>query len=211
MKNYKLLVFDWDGTLVNSSGLIVESIQKCATELGCAIPNTTEINKQIGLSLLVFHQQLFPTVDYTVFTEAFHKHYNEEKLATHFFAGALETLAHLKDLGFTLAIATNKPRRKLELALELANIKHLFAATRTPDDGFPKPHPEMMLTLLDELVFEPKDTLMIGDTTFDMEFAQNAGVDALAACYGHHEKERLAEFNPISFVDDIRDLREILK
>ena len=109
-----------------------------------------------------------------------------------------------------MAIATNKSRARLEIALDMAKIKNLFATTRSPEDGFPKPHPDMLITLLDELMYDPKDTLMIGDTIFDMQFAQNAKVDALAVCYGHHKKEQLAAFNPVGFIEDIQDLKEIL-
>jgi phosphoglycolate phosphatase len=210
MKNYSLLVFDWDGTLVDSSGLVIESTQKVASDLGYAIPDAAKIGKHLGLGLEQIQQQLFPEANYAVFYEVFHRYCNEEKLATYFFPGAIETLTHLKEHGFTLAIATNKPRARLEIALNMAKIKNLFSATRSPDDGFPKPHPDMLITLLDELMYEPKDALMIGDTIFDMQFAQNAKVDVLAVCYGHHKKEQLAAFNPVGFVEDIQDLKEIL-
>jgi len=210
MKNYSLLVFDWDGTLVDSSGLVVESAQKAALDLGYAIPEEAEIRKYFGLSLETIQQQLFPEANYRIFYEVFHRYCNEEKLAAYFFTGAIETLTYLKEQGFTLAIATNKPRARLEMALNMAKINHLFVATRSPDDYFPKPHPDMLTTLLDELMYEPKDALMIGDTTFDMQFAQNAKVDALAVCYGHHKKEQLAAFNPVGFVEDIEDLKNIL-
>lgn len=211
MKNYNLLVFDWDGTLVDSAGLVVESVQKAALEFGCIVPEASEISKYIGLNLEVIQQQLFPTVSYAAFCKVFHSYYNEEKLASYFFSGTIETLTHLKEQGFVLAIATNKPQAQLEIAMNRANIKNLFAATRSPDDYFPKPHPDMLITLLNELMYEPKDTLMIGDTTFDMQFAQSAKVDALAVCYGHHKKEQLASFNPVGFVEDIKDLKKILK
>jgi phosphoglycolate phosphatase len=210
MKNYSLLVFDWDGTLVNSNDLIVEAVQKTALDLGHAVPAEVEIRKHIGLILETIQQQLFPKINYDVFCEVFHRYFNEEKLAAHFFTGTIETLTYLKEQGFTLAIATNRPRARLEMALNMANIKNLFAAARSPDDYFPKPHPDMLTTLLDELRHKPKDALMIGDTTFDMQFAQNAKVDALAVCYGHHKKEQLAAFNPVGFLEDVRDLKNIL-
>ncbi|MEI8054458.1 MAG: HAD-IA family hydrolase [bacterium] len=210
MKNYNLLVFDWDGTLVDSSGLVVKSTQKAAMDLGYAIPEAEEVRKHFGLSLEAIHQQLFPEANYSVFSEAFHHHCNEEEPSDYFFAGAIETLTHLKECGFTLAVATNKQRSRLEIELNMVKIKNLFSATRSPDDCFPKPHPDMLTTLLDELMCEPKDALMIGDTTFDMQFAQNAKVDALAVCYGHHKKEQLAVFNPVGFIENIRDLKSIL-
>jgi phosphoglycolate phosphatase len=211
MKNYKLLVFDWDGTLVDSKGLVVESLQKAAEDLDSVVPTTAEIDKYFGLSLGTIHQELFPNTSYETFVKAFHSHFTEEALSTYFFPGAIKTLNHLKDKGFTLAIATNKPRTKLKLALDMAKIKNLFATTRSPEDGLPKPNPNMLITLLDELMYEPKDALMIGDTIYDMEFAQSAKVDALAACYGHHSKEQLAAFNPVGFIEDIKDLKKILK
>lgn len=208
MKKYDLLVFDWDGTLVDSGKLVVKSAFQCAADFGCTLPK--QIHQYFGLDLLTIHRQLFSPVKYSDFYERFHQYCNEEKLAAYFFTGALATLRYLKAQGFTLAIATNKPRAKLELALQMADIKDIFAATRCPDDGMPKPHPDMLLSLLDELQYNPKDVLMIGDTTFDMEFAQNAKVDALAVCYGHHKKEQLAPFAPIGFLDDIQELQTIL-
>lgn len=210
MKNYPLLVFDWDGTLVNSEGLAIESLQKVADELGYPALSEIVIRQHLGLSLEVLRERLFPEETHATFSATAHKHFSEEKLATYFFAGAIETLTHLKGVGFTLAIATNKPRAKLEMALAMANIEDLFAAIRCPEDGAPKPHPHMLLTILDELGHNPQNALMIGDTIFDMHFASNAKVDALAACYGCHKKEQLAAFNPVGFIEDIQELAEFL-
>jgi phosphoglycolate phosphatase len=210
MKNYNLLVFDWDGTLADSAGLFVELMQKAAADLGYTIPSVAEINKVFGLNLELVQEQFFPTVNYKVFQDIFYKHYSEEHFTSYFFAGAIETLTDLKAKGFDLAIATNQGQAKLEAVLEKTKTKHLFTATRCPDNSFPKPHPEMLLTLLDELSYEPEDALMIGDTVFDMQFAQNAKVDALAACYGHQNKEQLAKFNPVGLLEDIRDLKKVL-
>jgi phosphoglycolate phosphatase len=207
MKKYNLLVFDWDGTIVDSVSLSLEATKKTALDLGLPMPTITEFNKYYGLSLETMQQQLFPTVDYTSFVKTFQCHFNEEKLATNFFPGAIETLNHLKEQNFTLAIATNRPHKSLQQALERAKIKHLFATTRSPDNYFPKPHPDMLITLLEELTHHPENTVMIGDTTFDMQFAQNAKVDALAVTYGHNKKEQLLEHKPIGFIDNIQDLK----
>ena len=208
MKKYNLLVFDWDGTLVDSGKLVIEAALRCAADFGCTLPD--QVQQYFGLDLLTIHRRLFAQVKYSDFYERFHQYCNEEKLADYFFPGALATLRYLKAQKFTLAIATNKPRAKLDLALQIADIKDFFAATRCPDDGMPKPHPDMLLSLLDELQYSPQEVLMIGDTTFDMEFAQNATVDALAVCYGHHKKEQLASFAPIGFLEDIQELQKIL-
>lgn len=210
MKKYPLLVFDWDGTLVDSEGLAVESLKKVADELGYPVPTDAVIRRHLGLSLEVMRERLFPEETRSTFFEVAHKHFSEEKLGTNFFAGAIETLKHLKGQGFILAIATNRPRAKLEIALALAGIEDLFIATRCPEDSVPKPSPDMLLTLLEELEHHPQNTLMIGDTVFDMQFAFNAKVDALAACYGYHRKEQLAAFNPVGFIEDIQELTAFL-
>lgn len=210
MKNYSLLVFDWDGTLVDSEGLAVESLQKVANDLGYPMPSTTTIREHLGLNMEVIRERLFPQETHSTFTQVAHKYFSEEKLGSNFFTGAIETLTHLKAQGFTLAIATNRPRAKLESALAMANIENLFSATRCPEDGTPKPHPDMLLTLLEELEHNPQNTLMIGDTIFDMHFATSANVDAVACCYGYHSRKQLSAFNPVGFIDDIQELKEFL-
>lgn len=210
-KKYSLLVFDWDGTLVNSEGLAVKTIQQIAVEFGYQPPSEASIKQLFGMSLKDIHKNLFPQHDnFPLFNNKFYANFTEEKLATSFFVGAIETLNHLKQKGFVLAIATNKPRTKLEAALDIANIRSLFAATRCPEDGGTKPLPNMLLNLLQELQYEATDTLMIGDTIFDMQFAQNANVDALAACYTPNKKEILAKYNPVGFIGDITELETIL-
>lgn len=209
VKDYSLLVFDWDGTLVDSEGLAVKTIQKITTDLGYQMPPEETLRQYFGMGLEKIHQELFPQRDFAIFNKKFYNDFTEEKLATNFFEGAIETLKYLKQLGFTLAIATNKPRKKLEIALRLSNIKSLFSATRCPEDGGPKPQPDMLLTLLKELKYEPKDTLMIGDTAFDMQFASNARVDALAACYTHDKKKQLSQYHPVGFIENIKELKDI--
>lgn len=210
MKKYSLLVFDWDGTIVDSESFAIEALQKTAVDFHYPIPATAEIQGCFGLKLENLLQQLFPAEKQADLISTFYSHFTEEKLATRFFTGALETLSYLKDQGFILAIATNKSRPKLNAALTAAKIAYLFTATRSPEDGAPKPAPDMLLTLLAELNIHAQNALMIGDTVFDMQFAQNAAVDALAACYGNHKKEQLATFNPVGFIEKIEELKYIL-
>lgn len=212
IKNYSLLVFDWDGTIVDSEGLAVESMQQTAKELGYPIPPSKLIHENFGLSIEKVAENLFPDQKYQpIFSQIFFKYFNEETLATYFFEHAIETLIQLKNQGFTLAVATNRPRAKLNSALTTANIEHIFTTTRCPEEGAPKPDPNMLLTILEELNHDPHNTLMIGDSVFDMQFAKNANVDALAVCYGHSKKEQLANFKPVGFVEKIKDLKTILK
>lgn len=211
MKKYDLIVFDWDGTIIDSVDFAIESIQKAASDLGYPGATKSQIAEYFGLPLATIHKALFSKPSLEDFTKKFFSYYTEELLATHFFPGAIETLNFLKQSGFELAIATNKPKAKLFFALEKANIKSLFTAIRTPEDGYAKPDPRMLIELLKEIDADPSTALMVGDTTFDMEIARGANVDAVAACYGHHPKEKLAEYNPVVFINDIRELQKILK
>ncbi|EKE00529.1 MAG: hypothetical protein ACD_21C00332G0003 [uncultured bacterium] len=211
MKKYSLLVFDWDGTLVDSKGLLIESLQKTAVYFNYPIPEITTIRKHFGLTIEEMLKNLFPKEDQPELIAKFHNYFSKENIAINLFPGAIEILNYLKQSGFILAIATNATRIKLDASLDMARIKNLFAATCCPEDAAPKPAPEMLLTLIEKLAFMPQDTLMIGDTTVDMQFANNAEVDALAVCYGNHRKDQLAAFNPIDFIGDIRELKNILQ
>lgn len=210
MKKYSLLVFDWDGTIVDSESLAIESLQKTAADFNYRIPTTEETRGCFGLKLENLLERFFPAEKRDALASAFYKHFDEEELVNRFFTGALETLCYLKNQGFILTVATNRSRSKLKAALTKANITDLFAATRSPEDGAPKPAPDMLLTLLDEFNISAQKALMIGDTIFDMQFAQNAAVDALAVCYGHHKKAQLATFNPVGFIEKIEELKYIL-
>jgi len=212
VKNYSLLVFDWDGTLVNSEALAVNCIQKAAANLGYPVPEAATIQQHFGMCLEGICEQLFPEKSLALFDEIFSVHdcLYEENQNGDLFEGTIETLTHLKQQGFTLAVATNKPRARFEIDLTLSNTRELFSATRCPEDGEAKPHPHMLMTLLEELKHHPQDTLMIGDSIFDMQFASNANVDALAACYSQNKKELLAAFNPVKFISDIQELKHIL-
>lgn len=209
-KNYSLLVFDWDGTLVDSESLAIEAIQKTAEDCGYQIPTKDFVKKQFGLTLDGMLQQIFPEKDHALLTKIFFNHFTEEKLAKNLFANTIETLEYLKQSGFILAIATNRARANLATALTTSKIDHFFVTTRCADDFSPKPDPTMLLDLLEELDHNPQETLMIGDSIFDMQFAQNAKVDALAACYGHTRKEQLAELQPVGYIHNMAELKNFL-
>ena len=210
MKKYPLLIFDWDGTLVDSKGLAVFAVQKIAEDLNYPMPSLESINYWFGLELMEMLQKLFPDGDLPQLVERFYYYFSEERAGNGFFEGAVEMLAYLKDSNFLLAVATNRIKVKLERALELAGIKDLFVATYTSDEYAAKPDPMMLFALLKELNMSPEDALMIGDTIFDMQFARNAGVDGLAACYGHHTQEQLAVYNPVGFIRNLGELKKLL-
>jgi phosphoglycolate phosphatase len=127
------------------------------------------------------------------------------------FEGAREMLDELEDAGFLLAVATGKTRVGLNRALEQQGIAHRFVATRCADEGAPKPNPDMLLHLMNCVGVDASDTLMIGDTTHDLELARNAGAAAIAVSYGAHEPAGLAQFEPLAMVDSVHELRRWLR
>jgi phosphoglycolate phosphatase len=123
------------------------------------------------------------------------------------FHGVPDMLAELATRGHTLAVATGKSRRGLDRALAQHRIAHHFGVTRCADEGFPKPHPDMLYALMEQAAVAPEHTLMIGDTTHDLQLARNAGVDALAVSYGAHSSAGLAELRPLATVQSVPELR----
>jgi len=211
MKEYKLLIFDWDGTLANSMDFIVECLKATAREFGVAELNDEELRSGIGLAAADHLEKIIPNADKKSLTDCFYKNYFQGGEKTErAYEGAFETLRELKISGYTLAVATNKGRKGLDAALVRMKAADLFAATRCGDEGVTKPHPDVILGLLEKLDFEPHHTLMIGDTVHDMQLAKNAGVDALAVTYGVGKHEHFAEYSPIKCINDIRDLHQLL-
>lgn len=193
--NFDLIVFDWDGTLSDSTGLIAECIQLAARELGFREPTPTEAKHIIGLGLLQSTATLFPELsqpDRMRFAERFRHHYVPRDHEAALYAGARTLLDELAHPARFLAVATGKPRAGLERAFRHTDIKAHFHATRCADESFPKPHPGMLEDLMDTLGVEPSRTLMIGDTTHDMEFAANARAHAVAITHGAHSHDALA-------------------
>ena len=206
MKKYKLLIFDWDGTLVDSVSLIVECVKITAQQLNLSLPSEIAIRQNIGRSLYALATILFPTAEPILFEQIFFSHYTEDKLAHSFFPQSMATLQFLKNKGYILAVATNKPRALLDDALQRADLVDFFAMTHCPEDGFAKPHPWMILDITEKLGIALKDVVMIGDTIYDMQFAQNAGVAAIAVTYGSHTREQLTAYVPTAIIDNIQEL-----
>jgi phosphoglycolate phosphatase len=208
-KKYELLVFDWDGTLMDSTLAIVKTFQSTAEELKLAIPKPQQIKDTIGLNIQDQLDRLYEKdLDRDHFVPVFRKYqakYFAEEVG--FFPGTIETLSCLIENKYKLAIATSKYRKQLTDLLVKYGIQDLFLAERCGDDGYPKPEAGMLLSLLEELAIKPEMTVMVGDSEYDMLLAQNAGVDAIAANYGAHDKERLIQYKPVACIDDIRDLR----
>jgi len=212
-KRFELLVFDWDGTLMDSASAIVASLQAACRELGLPVPSEERARYIIGLGLDDAMAHVLPGVDpseYPRIVERYRVQYLRRDADTTLFPGAAETVAALHEAGFLLAVATGKGRRGLQRALETTGLKAYFHATRCADEGFAKPHPGMLQGLMDELGVASARALMIGDTTHDMEMARAAGVARLAAAYGAHAKDALLSYAPVACVEDIEALRQWL-
>jgi phosphoglycolate phosphatase len=204
---YELLVFDWDGTLMDSAARIVASMRAAFQELGLAPPAPAAARNVIGLGLSHAVAQLAPDADEAMLARLiarYRAHYLElDDTPTPLFAGAADVVAGLRAQGYLLAVATGKSRIGLDRALGESGLGAHFHATRSADETFSKPHPQMLLELLDELGVHASRALMIGDTEYDLLTARNAGVDALAVCYGAHAPERLLALEPLACLSAI--------
>jgi len=209
-KQFDLLVFDWDGTLMDSAATIVASIQAASRDIGVEAPSDEAARHIIGLGLNEAIAALFPDLpqaDYGRLTERYRHHFLSQDSEIPLFAGAGETIRELNTAGFLLAVATGKGRRGLDRALDHTGLGPFFHATRCADESFSKPHPQMLLELMERLGATPHKTLMIGDTSHDLQMAVNAGVPSLGACYGAHPRSGLMELSPLACADTFSELR----
>jgi len=212
-KRFELIVFDWDGTLMDSAGAIVASLQGACSDLGLPVPSEEGARYVIGLGLEDAMAYILPGVEPSVYpsiAERYRDHFLRHDPDTALFAGAAELVAHLHDSGFLLAVATSKGRRGLERSLTATGLKRYFHATRCADEGFSKPHPGMLEALMAELDVVPDRTLMIGDTSHDMKMAHAAGVPRLGIAHGAHARAALLDHEPLACVEDLAGLREWL-
>ena len=205
-KKFDLLVFDWDGTLMDSTATIVNCIQAAARDLDLPVPDHKTASHVIGLSLQSALEMAIPDVApefYPQIIERYRHHYLSQDSGLALFDGVREMLADLSQQGYLLAVATGKSRVGLNRALEVTQLKSLFAGTRCADETFSKPHPAMLQELTDELGQEMHRTVMIGDTTHDLQLAQNAGASGVAVHYGAHMPVDLALLNPIFAAESV--------
>ncbi|MFN7086773.1 MAG: HAD-IA family hydrolase [Burkholderiales bacterium] len=209
-QRFDLLVFDWDGTLMDSAGAIVASLRAACRDLGLPVPAEQQARFVIGLGLNDAMEHILPGLEageYPKVVDRYRHHYLLRDSTTTLFPAAAQTVRELHASGFMLAVATGKSRRGLDRALEATGLTPYFHATRCADEGFSKPHPGMLEELMAELGAERGRTLMIGDTTHDMAMAKNAGVARLAAAYGAHPRTELLPYEPLACVDGFEDLR----
>lgn len=210
----RLLVFDWDGTLSDSAGSIAGAIQAACRDMRLPVATDEQARYVIGMGLADALHHVAPGLDRTEharFVDRFREHFMAADEAIGLFEGVIPLLEELDRLGFLLAIATGKSRRGLDRSLRRAGIASLFVATRCADEGEPKPHPGMLLHLMERTGSPATGTVMIGDTTHDLELARNAGVEAVAVTYGAHPREELVRHAPRALVDSVRALGEHLR
>ena len=194
--------------------MIAACVQAAAVEAGLRELTFTEASYVIGLGLNEAITHLYghgiSATQRIQMAESYKRHYYAQDIETPLFEGAFDALRNFERLGFNLAVATGKGRKGLNTSLQLTGLGKLMTATRCVDECPSKPNPQMILDLLEETNTLPNRALMIGDTTFDMEMAQNAGVAGLAVTYGAHRHEDLAQFNPLAFFETFADLNSWL-
>jgi phosphoglycolate phosphatase len=209
-RRYRLIVFDWDGTIADSTTMIAESIRSACADLGCTVPALDAARYVIGRGLADSVRHVAPDLApgrYVELAARYRHHYLAGDASIPLFDGARAMLAELADAGFRLAVATGKTRVGLDRALAHHGLASRFHATRCADEGRPKPYPDMLLALMAANGASPRETLMIGDTTHDLDLARNAGTDALAVAYGAHEHAGLAARAPRAVVESVAALR----
>lgn len=214
MKRYELIVFDWDGTLMDSAAMIVDSVQSAARDLGLDPPTEARARHIIGLGLGDALRHALPDLPedhYPELVERYRHHYLSRDHQLVLFAGADALIRQLAENGFRLGVATGKSRAGLDRALAHTGLGELFHSSRCADECHSKPHPQMIEELMDELAVSPAQTLMIGDTTHDLLMAHNAGVDAVAVSYGAHTRDSLDEVAYRYCADSVADLQAWLK
>lgn len=208
-RRYDLIVWDWDGTIMDSTPTIVQCIQQSCRDLGFKEPDDSLASSVIGLGIHDSLRRAVPWIEPAHFpnlTERFRYHYLAKDHELHLFPGIRELLEDLRADGFLLGVATGKSRVGLDRSLSHHQLGHLFHETRTADESFSKPHPGMLLELSDVMQVPMRRMLMIGDTTHDLDMAANAGVDAVAVTYGAHPPSTLKESSSLAHVDDVAQL-----
>jgi phosphoglycolate phosphatase len=212
-RQYDLIAFDWDGTLFDSTAIITRSIQEAVRDVGGTVPSDKEASYVIGMALsqaLAHAAPDVPPEKYTELGARYRHHYMAHQNDLSLFEGVLELLAELKTRHHWLAVATGKSRRGLDEVLHTVQLKGVFDASRTADETAGKPHPRMLHELMREFGIEPERTLMIGDTTHDLQMALNAGCPSVGVSYGAHEPEAFHALRPLHVAHTVRELHDWL-
>lgn len=211
---YKLLIFDWDGTLMDSVARIVDCLKVAGTEAGFEPRSDTELRNVIGLGLHEALSKLYPD-ESEIMIKTMAGHYRQQYLESNktpskLFPGVEELLENLENHGYWLAVATGKGREGLDQVLDYTGLRGRFHTTRCASETLSKPHPRMLEEILEQTGLEAGQALMIGDTEYDLEMASNAGMASVGVTYGVHSVERLLKHKPITCLEDVNQLHPFL-
>ncbi|KGG86329.1 MULTISPECIES: HAD family hydrolase [Comamonas] len=209
-RRFDLIAFDWDGTVADSTAIISRSIQEAVRDVGGTVPSDEQAAYVIGMALMPALARAAPDVPpekYPELANRYRFHFFKHQDDICVFDGILPLLAELRERGHWLSVATGKSRMGLNHALQDPQLKGLFDGSRTADETAGKPSPLMLHELMAEFGVEPERTLMIGDTTHDLQMAQNAGCASVGVSYGAHAPDGFAQFNPLFVADSAMQLR----
>ena len=212
-RRFDLIAFDWDGTLFDSTAIIVRCIQAAVRDVGGTVPTDKEAAYVIGMGLmqaLAHAAPDVPTEKYTELGNRYRFHYIQHQDDLSLFDGVLPLLNDLRERGHLLAVATGKSRRGLDDALHSVDLRGVFDGSRTADQTAGKPHPLMLQELMAEFDVAPERLLMIGDTTHDLQMAVNARCASVGVSYGAHEPDAFHALKPLAVVHSVRELHDWL-
>lgn len=212
-RQFDLIAFDWDGTLFDSTALIVRCIQAAVADVGGTVPSDRAASYVIGMGLMQALAHAAPDVppeQHARLGERYRHHYFAHQHDISLFEGVLPMLAELKGRHHWLTVATGKSRRGLDEALHSVELQGVFDGSRTADETAGKPSPLMLNELMREFGVDPERTLMIGDTTHDLQMALNAGCASVGVSYGAHEPDAFHELRPLHIAHSVRELHDWL-
>lgn len=209
-----VVIFDWDGTLIDSAGKIIACMQQAARDAALAPPTDDQVRNIIGLGLDLAIARLYPDASQRQRDEV-REHYSRNFIAADqtpcaFFPGVTDGLASLQERGAQLAVATGKSRKGLSRVLENLGMEAFFAATRCADETASKPDPLMLHELCEEFGIRPNEAIMVGDTEYDLEMAQRIAMPSVGVSYGAHAVERLRRWQPLQVIDAFAELDDVL-
>ena len=209
-----MIIFDWDGTLINSIDWITSCLQHAAIQYDCPIPEPQAAKDVIGLSIYRAMQTLFPEVDEQTQEQLVacysQKYFSKQISRDDLFPGVYEMLVHLNGTGYQLAVATGKTRAGLQEALQATETEELFCITRCADETASKPDPRMLREIIQHTNTAKERSLMVGDSIHDLQMAHNAHISAIAVSCGAHSEEFLQQYNPLLCLQQSTELLNII-
>lgn len=210
----KFIIFDWDGTLIDSAQRIINCMQQAAADLDLPIPSDEAVRNIIGLGLPEVFVELFgglSALQEEGMRERYgHYYIDQDDTPAEFFGGVIDGLGRLQDMGYCLAVATGKSRKGLDRVFDETGTRGFFEHSRCADETRSKPHPLMLEQLLDESGFSIDQAVMVGDTEYDLGMAARAGMASVGVSYGAHHPDRLRQHQPRLIIEHFKELESWL-